>query len=284
MRVSISKSPVSIDDITAIVATHERQQPLNEMIKSFREYYPQLKIIAVDSSSKTNKREDIQHILTDSNAWISNQRNIALQEVKTSLFLLLDDDYVCTSKTDIEKLMDQVINWNYSIIWGKINNIWSEQYDFHGYYTIIWDTLYHFVDKKDPSSNRYDAIFNFFVWETAQIKSMGWWDDNLKYAREHDDFFLTAKERNILTSYDTTVSVDHYSYDKYHGWPKSDPCVRYFLWKWNIKNKIEVRLIQKWSNNPYISYHNCISHDQYIKQDIQEKITSMYWNYPIIIS
>jgi GT2 family glycosyltransferase len=68
MRVSISKSPVSIDDITAIVATHERQQPLNEMIKSFREYYPQLKIIAVDSSSKTNKREDIQHILTDSNA------------------------------------------------------------------------------------------------------------------------------------------------------------------------------------------------------------------------
>jgi len=284
MNKPVWNSFLSINDITAIVATHERKEPLNKMITSFREYYPQLKIIAVDSSKTSDKREDIQHILTDSDIWISNQRNIALQEVKTSLFLLLDDDYVCTSKTDIKKMMHHVVNWMFHISWWAINNIWSEQYDFHGYYDIFWDTLYHRIDKKNPLSHQYDTIFNFFVWETAQIKAMGWWDGSLKYAREHDDFFLTAKEKKILISYDATVSVDHYSYYKHHGWTKCDACLRYFLWKWNIKNKVEIRLIQKGPLGPYISYHNCISNDQYIKKDIQEKIVSMYWNYPIIMS
>lgn len=106
----ISHKDISIQDITAIVATREREIPLHHMVTSFHKYYPKLKIVAVDSSERPNKRKDILHLFVPSDSGISEPRNMALQEVKTPLFLLLDDDYVCTSKTDIKKLMSQVIN------------------------------------------------------------------------------------------------------------------------------------------------------------------------------
>ena len=274
---------MSIQDMTAIVATRERALPLDQMVTSFRNHYPELKIIAVDSSEKATKRNDILHILIDSDAGISKPRNIALSEVKTPLFLLLDDDYVCTAKTDLQKLIDQ-IDWSHNIVWGSVNNVGSEQYCFHGYYEMIHDALYHFVDQKNPRSQKYETLFNFFAAQTDVIQSMWWRDNELKYAREHDDFFLTAKENGISMCYDPDISIDHYNYPKYHGGPNSQPSIDHFLRKWNIKDKIELRLVKKWWAEPYISYHTCMGTSWNIPMNIQEKIISIYGNYPIKIS
>lgn len=273
----------SLQDITAIVATREREIPLHHMVTSFHAYYPKLKIIAVDSSERPTKRNDILHILVDSDVGISEPRNIALNQVKTPLFLLLDDDYICTRKTNLQKLMNQ-IDWLHDIVWGAINNIESEQYYFHWYYEIINGILCHFVDKKNPISKRYETLFNFFVGQTESIVTMWWWDNKLKYAREHDDFFLTAKEHNLWVAYNPSVSVDHYNYPKYHGWLNSQQSVEHFLKKRNLKDKVELRLIQKSWIEPYISCHTCMGIPWNIPTDIKERIVSTYGNYPIKIS
>lgn len=274
---------MSLQDMTAIVATREREVPLDQMVTSFHHHYPKLKIIAVDSSERATKRNDILHILVDSDIGISRPRNIALSEVKTPLFLLLDDDYVCTAKTDLQKLINQ-IDWSHSIVWWSLRNVETEQYDFHGYYEIIQDTLYHFVDQKNPLSHKYETLFNFFVGQTDVVNRMWWRDDQLKYAREHDDFFLTAKQNDVSISYDPSVSIDHYNYPKYHGGKNSQPSVDHFLQKWHIKDKVELRLIQKWWSAPYISCHMCMGSLWNIPVTIKEKILSIYGNYPITIS
>ncbi len=271
-----------MDRVTAIVATHERQKALSEMVDSFHQYYPQLKIIAVDSSREVNVRNDIVHILDADNPGISVKRNKALSQVSTPLFLLLDDDYICTDQTDIQKLIARIQQGN-TIVWGQIHNVWSEQYDFHGYYTIMRDTLYHFVDRKNPVTQRYDTMFNFFVWKTDTIRAIGWWDEKLQYAREHDDFFLTMKQKKLPVAYEESVVVDHENYEKHHGRENSRWSIQHFLSKWDIKNKIEIRLIKN-TPNSYISYHNCIIKTQVIPEDIKESIQSTYGHYPIIIS
>lgn len=282
-NISISKNSLDISDVTAIVSTHERSFALNNLVDSFHLHYPDLKIIAVDSSKNPQIRTDISHVLS-SDLWISQQRNMALHNVHTALLLLLDDDFLCSEKTDIIKLIDSVVNSDNQIVGGVVDNIWSEQYDFHGYYDIIWNTLYHFVWKKNPTSYNYETIFNFFVWETNAIKWIGWWDDNLKYAREHDDFFLRAKHKDVKVSYNHDVAIEHHHYRKHHWGTKSLWCVDHFLLKRNIDNKVEVRFIDRGSSLPYISYHNCIASWKKIEKHMEEKIKSLYWDFPIIIS
>jgi len=104
---------INPNNITAIVATHEREFSLSKMINSFKYYYPDLKIIVADSSKqKSNKFKDklITYIHMDSCLGISLQRNTALQEVKTPHFLLLDDDYIFTENTNLEMMILNLID------------------------------------------------------------------------------------------------------------------------------------------------------------------------------
>lgn len=281
MKLELVNNELDINQVTAIVSTHERPDALNNLVTSFRTYYPNLQIIAVDSSNRWNQRNDIIHLFTE-DLGISKQRNLALDLVKTQLFLLLDDDFICTGKTNLFRLMDSILNWKSDISWWAINNIWTENYNFHWVYEKIWDTLYHFVDIAN-NAWYYDTIFNFFIWKTFKIKEIGGRDENLKYAREHDDFFLWIKSHWLLVSYEFNTIVDHLNYQKFHWWKRWEKCIKEFCIKWWIKNKVEIRLIKREWEQPYISYYNCIS-KQSIDEEIKQKIIWLYWDYPIIIS
>lgn len=275
-----------INNITAIVATHNRSNALKKLIKSLSNHYPKIPLIVIDSSTDKVIQLTKQHLIVDSNTWISWQRNIALDLVQTDLLLLLDDDYIFSYKTNINIFIKDIINNWYHIIWGQVNNLDSQNFNFHGIYHIHQDVLYHFIDHwYNKENKKYDTIFNFFLWETNIIKSIWWWDEKLKYAREHDDFFLNAKNKNLNVWYNDNISIDHKSYKKYHWWKKAEESIKYFLQKWGITNKIEIRLIQ--NNNPdltYISYHNCIKKEDLIPKDILSMIHEKYGNFTIKIS
>ena len=272
-----------IKDITAIVATYDRHEALKNLITSFSKNND-LKFIVVDSSPVEPKLDyknvELIHVLSDT--WISKQRNIALENVKTQLFLLLDDDYVCIDNTNLEKMLNYINSDKVDIIWWKLENKWSESYLFHGAYEFIDGTLYHRVDIKN-SAWLYDVTFNFFLAKADQIKWIWWWDNELKYAREHDDFFLNAMKNNLRVWYDESIMVDHYHYTKHHWWTLWISSVKHFIKKWNIKNKVEVRYIKR-KNEEYISYSSAIKSTDEIPPKIKEKIKSIYGDYPIKIS
>lgn len=274
-----------LKDITWIVATHNRNFALKELIDSLNIHYPKMPLFIVDSSEFRNNNIDLTNYIYTHNSWISLQRNIALDKVKTNLFLLLDDDYIFNNKTNIKEMLELMIKFNHQIVWWWVNNINTENFDFHWIYEIIDEVLYHFIDyEQDVENKKYDTIFNFFLAETNAVKAIWWRDSSLKYAREHDDFFLSAKEKNMSVWYTNKVSIDHNSYAKYHWWERSRNCVNYFLNKRNIKNKIEIRLINRIWNEPYISYHNCIHKTDTIPDTITKKIRDKYWDFTIKIS
>lgn len=270
-------------DITIIVATHERKKALSKMIQSFRFYYPQLPIVVVDSSIEENNIVDITYIHVPQDTWIAEQRNIALQFVTTSYFLLVDDDFVCNKQTDIPWMLHLLKKNNLWILWWWVHNIWVEDYDFHWIYEIYNNVLYHFV--WIANNQTYDTVFNFFIADTAQIKRLWWWDMNLKYAREHDDFFLHAKKHAVKIWYNPDHYIEHIHEQKHHSWAKSMINVEYFCKKWDIDDKIEIRHIKK-NDSEYISYHHCIKRyeNQNIPIHIQNKIEALYGIYPILSS
>lgn len=271
-------------DISIVVATHERPIPLSKMIESFRLYYPYIDIIAVDSSYANNEINHITHIHVAPDTWISKQRNIALKSVKTPYFLLVDDDFLCTEKTDIIGMINLLQQSSLWIVWWKVNNIWIDNYEFHGIYEIYDGILYHYVGIGNEN-NTYDVVFNFFVANSQIVKKLWGWDDNLKYAREHDDFFLQAKNCNVKIWYAPCHSIAHTNQIKHHSWIWSKQCVKYFLDKRWINEKIEIRHIAR-NNMHYISYHHCINpHTKVIiPQYIKEKIEVLYGIYPIVSS
>lgn len=224
---------------------------------------------------------NIKYIHVPSNTWISKQRNIALENVKTPLFLLLDDDYLYINGTNIKKMLDYINSGDVDIIWWNLLNVLSEQYSFDGSYEFIENTLYHWVEVKN-SSWLYDVIFNFFLAKTDQIRRIWWRDDELKYAREHDDFFLNTMKNWLKIWYDKEITVEHYSYSKHHWWTLWIASVEYFKRKRNIENKVELRYINKWVEK-YISYFNAIKSNNEISAKIKEKIKNIYGNYPIKI-
>ena len=270
-------------DITIIVATHERATALSRMIQSFRIYYPQIPIIAVDSSIQENPIQDITYIHVPSDTGISQQRNIALGKVTTTYFLLVDDDFVCNEHTNILWMLHILQEKKLWILGWWVHNIWVDNYDFHGIYEISDNVLYHFVWIDHDAT--YDVIFNFFIADTAQVLRFWWWDSNLKYAREHDDFFLQAKKHAINIGYNPHHYIEHVHEYKHHSWTKSIVNIEYFCKKRDINDKIEIRYIKK-DDNSYISYHHCIQHyeNQSVPTNIQKKIEELYGIYPIISS
>ncbi len=275
-------------DLTAIVATHERPESLNRMIDSFKVYYPDMPFVIVDSSKIPTPREDVVYISMPQDSGISAQRNRALEEVKTKYFLLLDDDFVCTEQTNLEVLLQGIQDGIFDIVWGGVNNKGADNYDFHGTYQQEEGTLYHYVGRSynlNMQHAYYDVIFNFFVADAEKVRQFWWWDRQLRFAKEHDDFFLQAKQHGLRVGYLPEVIVDHVHQSKYHGWPKSRDCVNHFCQKRNIQDKVEIRHIQK-SDSEYISYHHCIQipTQEVIPSQIQQRIESYYGFCPIIIS
>ena len=272
-----------IEDTTALVATYMRHDSLCTLIESAHKFYPNLKFVIADSSPEKEiiVWDYIEYLSLPSDSWISNQRNAALSKINTRRLVLLDDDFIFVESTKLENFYEYLTSWEFDIIWWCVNNVNTENFFFHWDYEIIWDTLYHRVA---PNIwNKFDVIFNFFLWDTDKIKNMWGWDPELKYAKEHDDFFLTAKKYWLKVWYTWEVTIDHNHTTKHHGWEKWKTSTNVFLKKRWIKNKVEVRLIlNKW--NPYISYHNVVEPNYDIQESVKDKIYSLYWVYPINIT
>lgn len=268
-------------DLTVIVATYERHAYLDRMISSFRNYYPDLSFVVVDSSKLSYSRDDITYIKVPEGSGISFQRNTALAAVKTKYFLLVDDDYICNEKTHIVSLYEPVKNGTYDIIWWEMDEIDGDNFDFHWKYEIYNNELFHFVwISNDSNWIKCDTIVNFFVSETSRILKIWWWDNNLKFALEHDDFFLNAKKHNLTIWYLGNIRVIHDHLIKHHWWPKSANCIEYFCKKRGVDNKIEIRKIEK-NKQICIHYTSVLKPQRGIDNYIISKIYDYYGKFPI---
>lgn len=79
--------------MTFIIHTFKRPDCLSRLLESIKEYYPNTPVIVYDDS--------------EFDRGLSWGRNHLVSQVKTKYFLLLDDDFVFTNETKIERLVEK---------------------------------------------------------------------------------------------------------------------------------------------------------------------------------
>ncbi len=230
------------NEVTAVIKTFNRPEALRKLYKSIRNYYKDIKIVIVDDGKITPDislfDDNTKYIKADYDIGLSAGRNLALEYVKSKYFLLLDDDFMFTPCTDIEKFYHKIAQGKFDIIAGEVLNWGYKKPEFCGSLERDGDVLIRKIGKFNEEIDglkSYDIVFNFFIAKTDRIKKISW-DENLKMG-EHEDFFLRAKEYGVISGLYRGIMVNHYpirdnDYEKFRA--RASEYQKLFMQKHNI--------------------------------------------------
>ena len=211
------------DCVTAVVKTAYRLKNIMALVTSLRARFPHMRIIITDEKD-SQKTPDFEQLLrTDSNVTyvngphgIANGRNVAIKLVTTKYFLLLDDDYIFTKRTNIRKMLDLLEASDVSVVGGSVGGAGFE--GVHRVY-VDKDGKQHLVQYTSvayevvpcfQSCVIVDIVKNFFLARTRDVSKAGAWNDKYIVA-EHKDFFLKMRLSRFKIAFCPDVDVKHYS-------------------------------------------------------------------------
>lgn len=210
-------------NLTAIIKTFERPNALDRLVRSLREYYPQLHVIVADDSRSPEPRNDVEHICLPFDVGVSAGRNLLVDHVRTPYFLLLDDDFEVTADTNLANLLaiaskadvslagGNLLNcyWTRTLVWRR--RLQQAEFRFHGLIEREADELRLLPGNRGLHDGYAicDVVQNFFVAHTESIRAMGGWDPDLKM-NEHFDFFLRLQQAGVRVAHCPDVWARHW--------------------------------------------------------------------------
>ena len=254
-------------DVTAIVKTFKRDDYMRRCVSSLRKEYPEISIIVVDDGKITKekrmfcKQMGAEYVELPFDGGLPRGRNEAMKRVKTQYVLIGDDDFDYTPTESFSPALRRLrqlidicdIAGGRVIEGGEIGNyqgMFSEECDGK---QLKWTAL----DLENIVFERYADIpfvrchftYNFFVARTEVVRSI-LWDENIKVAYEHSDFFISAWRKGARVVFCPDAFVTHKPSDivvmpekkKEYGrfrFRKSDRA--YFLQKWGYTSYLDVR-------------------------------------------
>lgn len=184
-------------DITIIIKTFLRPDCLEMCLKSIRKYYPDIQILVADDSKNSCDGvypNEIRYSLPF-NIGLSAGRNFLLERVETKYFVLVDDDFIFTDKTNLRFMRKILIDDDIDLISGVINEIPKNKIIRYEGLLELRGTELRYIDNHrgitKSGLKMYDLVMNFYMAKTDSIKGI-MWDEELKIV-EHTDFFLRAK-------------------------------------------------------------------------------------------
>ena len=220
------------ENVTFFYKSFERQNMAKRLYKSIQSYYPGVKVVIADDSSKPLELtgENLEIIQLPFNSGLSRGLNKALEKVDTPFVIRMDDDQLLTPFTKIEKQVaflqehsdvDLIGILLYNLPRHRSLKKAAEEYykqpmDYAPnkllipHMTEIDDT--HIVVGKSP---------NTFVARTEKLKEIGY-DDNIRMI-DHNEFFFRAAG-NMVSVLDKTAFVLHYRnrFDMHYNKYRSD--------------------------------------------------------------
>ncbi|XP_070567267.1 beta-1,4 N-acetylgalactosaminyltransferase 1-like [Ptychodera flava] len=207
--------------VTVITKTFERYDCLGRFVKNVRKFYPTVPIIIADDSEfpEVVDEPNVKHFTMPFRDGCFAGRNLALSQVRTKYLVFADDDFVFTTNTSlelmIEKLEDKdleldivsapiegLISLDYVFklaldaeqgicAAGVLSSVDAEQREVPGYPQCIWGEM----------------LNNFFMAKTTVLRRIGF-DPGFIYAG-HEEFWLDAvgKAKSAVCN---DVSIGHY--------------------------------------------------------------------------
>ncbi|KAM3920779.1 beta-1,4 N-acetylgalactosaminyltransferase 2-like [Leptodactylus fuscus] len=188
------------DLVTITTKTFLRYDKLRVLLKSIRQYYPDMKVIVADDNDTPEKIDDPnveQYIMPFAKGWFAG-RNLAVSQVTTKYFLWVDDDFVFTNETIIEKMVDVLEATDLDLVGGNVaGNYFS--------FTLLlkeggkdgdclhWKKGTYYTIPGFPNCGTAAGVVNFFLAHTDRILGVGF-DPKLSRVA-HTEFFIDGLGR-----------------------------------------------------------------------------------------
>ncbi|XP_054639780.1 beta-1,4 N-acetylgalactosaminyltransferase 1 isoform X2 [Dunckerocampus dactyliophorus] len=186
--------------VTIVTKTFLRYDKLQNLIDSVRKYYPTVTIIIADDNKdpQTISGPYIEHYtMPFGKGWFAG-RNLAVSQVTTKYVLWADDDFIFTSKTKLEKLVDVLERTTLDLVGGAVREVTGYTSTYRHTISIEsgeedGDCLhvrrgFHHVIQGFPNCVVTDGVINFFLARTDKIQQVGF-DPRLNRVA-HLEFFI----------------------------------------------------------------------------------------------
>ncbi|XP_072417758.1 beta-1,4 N-acetylgalactosaminyltransferase 2-like [Chiloscyllium punctatum] len=205
--------------VTITTKTFLRYHKLRILIDSIRNFYPNMTIIIADDSEVPEKIEGPhieQYIMPFAKGWFAG-RNLAASQVTTKYFLWVDEDFLFTKQTKVEKLVEVLENTNLDMVGGSVNGnrfhfrLWYEYGNpDDGECLFSKGGGFHPLDGF-PNCVITSGVVNFFLARTSKILSVGF-DPRLARVA-HSEFFIDGLGRLLVGSCNDVI-VGHQTHQR----------------------------------------------------------------------
>ncbi|NXN06392.1 B4GN1 acetylgalactosaminyltransferase, partial [Indicator maculatus] len=111
--------------VTIATKTFLRYDKLRSLIASVRRFYPSVTIVVADDSQRPEplRGPHLEHYLMPfGKGWFAG-RNLAVSQVTTKYVLWVDDDFIFTPRTRLEKLVDVLERTSLDLVGGAVREI-----------------------------------------------------------------------------------------------------------------------------------------------------------------
>ncbi|XP_028311225.1 beta-1,4 N-acetylgalactosaminyltransferase 2-like [Gouania willdenowi] len=207
--------------VTIVTKTFLRYPQLKELINSIRLFYTSVKIIIADDSIEPQKvsGENIeQYIMPPSQGWFAG-RNLGVSQVTTKYFLWVDDDFLFTKDTKIEKFVEMMeANPDLDLVGGSVKgtrfyfSLFYEEGDEEEGGCLYRKSDGHFHTLPGyPECILTDGVVNFFLARTDSVRKVGF-DPKLQRVA-HSEVFMDGMGSLMIASC-SGVSIGHQSNSK----------------------------------------------------------------------
>ncbi|XP_040610700.1 beta-1,4 N-acetylgalactosaminyltransferase 1 isoform X2 [Mesocricetus auratus] len=207
--------------VTIATKTFLRYDRLRSLIASIRRFYPTITIVIADDSDKPERISDphVEHYLMPfGKGWFAG-RNLAVSQVTTKYVLWVDDDFVFTARTRLEKLVDVLERTALDLVGGAVREISGFSTTYRQLLSVepgapgLGDCLrqkrgFHHELVGFPNCVVTDGVVNFFLARTDKVREVGF---DPRFNRvAHLEFFLDGLG-SLRVGSCSDVVVDHAS-------------------------------------------------------------------------
>ena len=221
---SVEDIELVVLNVTFIYKSFERQRQAKALFKSIIKYYPGVRVVIADDSSKPLELEgeNLHVIQMPFNSGLSKGLNLALAEEKTPFLIRMDDDELLTWRSDIAGKLRFLLT-NPDVDLDAIPCIETLRFQsMKKYMQPYYETTMKEapLPLKVPHGTRIDEnhivlgkLPNRFLARTESIRKVGW-DDNIRMIDHYDFFFRAA---GILVSVVSTKSFVYHNHNHNHN-------------------------------------------------------------------
>ncbi|XP_069892668.1 beta-1,4 N-acetylgalactosaminyltransferase 1 [Dipodomys merriami] len=207
--------------VTIATKTFLRYDRLRALIASIRRFYPTVTVVIADDSDKPERVSGphVEHYLMPfGKGWFAG-RNLAVSQVTTKYVLWVDDDFIFTARTRLERLVDVLERTPLDLVGGAVREI-------SGFATTYRQLLsvepgapglgncfrqkrgFHHELVGFPGCVVTDGVVNFFLARTDKVREVGF---DPRFSRvAHLEFFLDGLG-SLRVGSCSNVIVDHAS-------------------------------------------------------------------------